>query len=123
MAMQFSPSPDQLVLVPPSDVAEEAYLRVEPELGTVGEDELGRVTANVMVAVLVMLGAVPALEALRDEIEALPGQTPGLIDKARDYALALAHVLAVGASVPEGRLEALLAEGLPLREKLLATAE
>ncbi|HEU4407810.1 MAG TPA: hypothetical protein VFS43_21275 [Polyangiaceae bacterium] len=123
MKMQSSPSPDQLALVPPPDVAEEAYYRVEPELGTVGDDELGRVTANVMVAVLVMLGAVPRLEALRHQIEALPGQAPGLIDKARDYALALAHVLAMGSSVPAGRLEALLAEGLPLREKLLATAE
>ncbi|HEU4409590.1 MAG TPA: hypothetical protein VFS43_30325 [Polyangiaceae bacterium] len=118
-----SPSPGQLVLVPPADVAEEAYHRARPELDTVSDDELGRVTANVMVAVLVMLGAVPRLEALRKEIEALPGQAPGLIDKARDYALALAHVQAMGTPAPEGRLEALLAEGLPLRERLLATAE
>lgn len=123
MDTQISPSPSQLALAPTPDLAEKAYLRVRPELDAVGDDELGRNTVNAMTAVLIMLGALPALEALRKEIEALADMPPGLIDKARDYAHALAHVQAMGQPSSTARFEALLAELLPARDRLLSTAE
>jgi hypothetical protein len=125
MNRQASPSPARPALAPPSDLAEQAYRRVRPELAAMADDEPGRITLNMMRAMLTMLGALPALEALRQAIEALPGLAPGLVDKARDYAYALAHVHAM--SLPsteiEARVEALLAEGMPLRDRLLSTAE
>jgi hypothetical protein len=125
MNRQDSPSPAGLALAPPSDLAEQAYRRVRPELDAMADNETGRITLNVMRAILTMLGALPALEALRQAIEALPGLAPGLVDKARDYAYALAHVhaMCLPSTETEARVEALLAEGMPLRDRLLSTAE
>jgi hypothetical protein len=125
MKAPVSLSPAQLALTPSPDQAEEAYVRVRPELDDDEDDEPGRVTTNVILAVLIVLGALPHLEALRHEMEALPGQSPDLLAKLRDYAYALLHVHAMTLPSSEGetRLQALLAEGAPLRERLLSTAE
>ncbi len=115
----------EFAAAPPVDLAEEAYVRVRPELDAVDDKSLGRITANALTAVLILVGALPNLEALREAIEALPGQAPGAIDKLHDYAHAMMHVHAMGSPGPaaETRLQALLVEAAPLRERLLSTAE
>jgi hypothetical protein len=119
------PSPRQFVLSPTSDQAEEAYDRVRPKLDAVDDNDLGRSRVNVALATLIMLGALPNLEALRQQIEGLSGQAPDLIDHLREYTYALIHVQAMSVltSENEAHTRTLATEAMPLRNRLLSAAE
>ncbi|HEU4535116.1 MAG TPA: hypothetical protein VFS00_13405 [Polyangiaceae bacterium] len=103
-----------------------AFVRVQPELAAVRADERGRITAAVPVAVSIALGALPNIEARRDEMRrAWPGYDVARAGRLREYAYAAlyAHFLAGRPAESASRLPALLAEAAPLRERLLWAAE
>ncbi|HEU4405723.1 MAG TPA: hypothetical protein VFS43_10565 [Polyangiaceae bacterium] len=102
-----------------------ALARVRPEIEAVPSDQVRRINVYVPAAVLVVLGALPRLMTLRDQMRALSGHPPDALDKLRDYALAAAHayVRALPQDAGETHLRALLGEAAPLRERLLRSAE
>jgi hypothetical protein len=114
-----------LVLAAASAEGEAAYARVRHEIEATSREEVRHLSVNVPIAASIVLGALPRLMAMRDAIVALPGQSPDVLDKLRDYALAVAyaHALTLPRDEDETRLRALLAEALPLRERLLRGAE
>ncbi|HEU4406505.1 MAG TPA: hypothetical protein VFS43_14665 [Polyangiaceae bacterium] len=114
-----------LVLAAAGSEGAASYARVRPEIEALSRDEVRHLSVNVPIAASIALGALPRLLAMRDAIVALPGQSPDALDKLRDYALAVAyaHALTLPRDDDETRLRALLAEALPLRERLLRGAE
>ncbi|HEU4407405.1 MAG TPA: hypothetical protein VFS43_19210 [Polyangiaceae bacterium] len=103
-----------------------AYARVEAEIKAVPRESLRPINVHVPSAVALVLGTLPRLLALRDEILAtFPMHPPETIDRLRDYALAAAHayVRALPRGGGEKRLRALVNEAGPLRERLLVSAE
>ncbi|HEU4405262.1 MAG TPA: hypothetical protein VFS43_08240, partial [Polyangiaceae bacterium] len=115
--------------------AEAAYHRVLPAIEAVPLDEARRINVHVPTAVTTVLGALPSLLALRDEIATLPknGAKASTLPKhavdalamLRDLALATAFAYLATAAHAESEtaLRARLAEGTPLRDRLLVAAE
>ncbi|HEU4411391.1 MAG TPA: hypothetical protein VFS43_39435 [Polyangiaceae bacterium] len=103
-----------------------AYARVEAEIKAVPLASVRPINVHVPSAVVLVLGTLPRLLALRDQIlEDYPKHPPETIGRLRDYALAAAHAYAQALPYDGGqtRLRALVSEAGPLRERLLASAE
>jgi hypothetical protein len=103
-----------------------SFARLEAEIVAVLRESVRPINVHVPSAAVLVLGTLPGLLALRDEIlETCPCRPPEVIDKLRDYALAAAHAHArvLPYDGGETRVRTLLNEALPLRERLLASAE
>jgi hypothetical protein len=102
-----------------------AYERVRPDLDALPTEEVGRITANVPSVVATVFGALPAIEALADDIRGLPHIDHARLGKLRDDNLALYHVGVLAMHLPEGKalISTLMAEASPLRARLLLSAE
>jgi hypothetical protein len=104
----------------------ESFERVKAELEALELEALPQVNLDVQVAVTTILGALPEIRALRERIvKELPAFDLASFDKLEDYvqALAFAQAKYQFAAQPPGDLEAVSAEAVKLREKLLATAQ
>jgi hypothetical protein len=122
-------------LIPPPDEAEAAYGRALPAIEAVPLDQARRVNLHVPTAVTIVLGALPSLLGLRDDLATLPkrGDTapwlPGGVVEAlsllRDYALAtaFAYVATTPYAESETALRSRLGEATPVRDRLLVGAE
>lgn len=87
---------------------------------------LGRIVVSIPVAVKIGLGALPNIEARRDEFRRrLPEYDVERAGRLRDYARAAhyAHIVAIRHADGEGRVRAILDEASPLRERMLSAAE
>lgn len=103
-----------------------ALARVWAEIDAMSVEGLGRITLYVPVAVTIAVGAVPNVEAMRDEIRRrAPDVDLERISRLSDYAQAAhyAHIVAVRQAEAKTMLPVLLAEASPLRERLLRSAE
>lgn len=103
-----------------------AYARVLPEIKAVPREKLRRLGVNVTNASVLVLGAVPKMLGLRDAMKKTFINPPlEQLDKLRDYALAAAYAHARVSPHDEGeaRVQILLNEVTPLRERLLSSAE
>jgi len=109
-----------------SDASEFAagFQRVEAELRAVSERELLPINIDVPSAVATVLGALPALKALRSTFAQLLGFDVARFDKLRDYTLALGHTHAMfrAAAGPNGGLADLFGQVATLRDMLQADA-
>jgi hypothetical protein len=110
--------------ISPSETAA-AVVRVRPALDQLPEGPVPRVNVHIPTAVLIVLGVLPHLEPMRDDIEALPAFDAEPVWQLRDLGLALLYLYArtLPSASNETRLQTLLAEATPLRERLLAGAE
>lgn len=102
-----------------------AFARVAAEIAAVPLESVRAINVHVPSAVVLVLGKLPRLLALRDEmVKACPRQPLATIDKLRDYALAAAHAYArvLPRDGGETRLRTLLNEASLLRERMLASA-
>lgn len=103
----------------------DAFERVSADLQALPESALTRVNLDVPTAVGTILGALPKIRGFRGQIAAeLVRYDLGLFDKLEDYTLALAyaHGAYLVASQAPRSLEELGAEGMQLRDVLLADA-
>jgi hypothetical protein len=103
----------------------EAYQRLLAEIEAVPERDLIPITIDIAVAVTTVLGSLPEIRAMRDEIEAtLPGFDLRKFDLLEDYALALTHAQAVqrAAFTPRPAIVAAAEELTTTRDHLLADA-
>jgi hypothetical protein len=102
-----------------------AFARRRAEIEAVPSGQVRRSNVYVPAAVALVLGKLPKLLSLRDEMRVLPGRPSDALDKLRDYALAAAYAYARALPRDEGQAElhTLLIEAGPLRERLLASAE
>lgn len=99
---------------------------VRPEIDALPAGEVGHVNLHAPTAALTVLGALTNVEKYLDEaVVKLPKHDFEQMGKLRCYALALiyAYMLTVSNSESEASKQAILAEGLPLRERLLSLAE
>jgi hypothetical protein len=112
--------------VPPEETAA-SFANVRPELDAMPDGrERGRILTSIPVAVSIGLGALPNLEARRDEMkQAWPAYDVVRAGRLREYAYAAlyAHFAAVRSAEGASRLRPLLEEAAPLRERLLRAAE
>jgi hypothetical protein len=102
-----------------------AFERVKGELMALRKEELLQVSLDISAAVATVLGVVPELRGLRDQIvKELPSFEIGRFDRLEDYALALSHtqVLFLSATQRPSELDPIAEEATELREKLLAEA-
>jgi hypothetical protein len=116
--------PAQVLSISPA-AALAAYARVEPKLLALTPEELVTVYVEVPRAVSSVLGALPHLRSLRDEIVTnLPHHPIEALDELEDYALA-AWYADLLYSTPANELDAkkLSEEAAGLREGLLVAAE
>ncbi|HEU4409168.1 MAG TPA: hypothetical protein VFS43_28175 [Polyangiaceae bacterium] len=103
-----------------------AYERIRGALDAVRAEELGVIRATPTVAVAVVFGALPNIEARLGEIrEATPRLDFDELGRLRDYTQALyyLHLMTTPAEGAAADLPALLAEASPLRARLLSMAE
>lgn len=117
---------DPPVVLPSLADGYEAFVQIEPEIVAMSADEVGRVTADVTRSCAIGLGAVPAILSLRPQIaQALPDFPMDHIDKLNAYIFAAyyAHLMAAPPARDVEKLQALSAEGTPLREDLLVQAD
>jgi hypothetical protein len=119
-----------LSALPPYDLrpdeAAEAYERARPDLAALPASEVGRVTASVPLVLQTVCGVLPRLDALGGPMrEALPLLDHASLGKLGDYTHALyyTNLLAMPSAEDEPDVPAMLAEGAPLRERLLTNAE
>jgi hypothetical protein len=107
------------------DAGEAVFECVRAEVEALPPERSRRINVHVPTAVAMVLGLLPRLAGLRDEMSALPGRPTDALDRLRDYALATlyAHALTLPRDAGETRLRALSSEALPLREGLLVSAE
>ncbi|HYQ18841.1 MAG TPA: hypothetical protein VEQ58_23860 [Polyangiaceae bacterium] len=101
-----------------------AFERVKPELLALKADELSQVTLDIPPAVATVLGVLPEVRALRDQVAELPRFDMAQLDKLEDYAWALsyAHGNFQAATTPPDDLEALNEDAIRMRDTLLAEA-
>jgi hypothetical protein len=111
------PSPDDAALV--------AYESVRAEVQALPPADEGRITVNIPTVVTIVRGAQPNIEAEIERIAALPEFDVEALRKLPSYALALLHVylLLLPSSESESRLQGLVSEASPLRERMLGQAE
>ncbi|HEU4534922.1 MAG TPA: hypothetical protein VFS00_12420, partial [Polyangiaceae bacterium] len=115
-----------LVLVAGASEGAAAMARVQAEIDAMPRGAVRRSTVNVPNAVVLVLGALPKMLRLRDEMRETFVNPPfELLDKLRDYALAAAyaHARALPHDEGETRVRTLLNEAVPLRGRLLSSAE
>ncbi|HEU4411530.1 MAG TPA: hypothetical protein VFS43_40165 [Polyangiaceae bacterium] len=107
------------------DEAAGAYERVRPDLDAMPAEAVGRITANVTTAAATVFGALPVIEAMGEDIKGLPHIDHPLLGKLRDYALALYYVgvIVMHAGGGKAAINALMGEAMPLRARLLTSAE
>ncbi|AKF09802.1 hypothetical protein [Sandaracinus amylolyticus] len=106
----------------PDEVAA-AYQRTEKDIEALPKERVGRVNADVPTAVSLALGALPALESLRGELQAALKHPP-LAEIARLHDRALAALYAHLHHAPKITVsEADLEEARVQRERLLASAD
>lgn len=100
----------------------QAFERIEPELGGLGDDELVPINIDILVAVTTVLGAVPRLREFRAQlVSALPGFDAASFDRLEVYARAAGHAHARHLQVTSSpELTPLLEAAVKLREQLLA---
>ncbi len=99
------------------------FERVRPEMMALKPEELLSISLDISPAVATVLGVLPEVRALREQIvKELPTFDIGRFDAVEDYALALsfAHAKFLSATQAPDDLEALSAESLKVRERLLA---
>jgi hypothetical protein len=105
---------------------DEAYARVKPDLDALKLEDLLQVNLDVTAAVTSILGLLPEVRALRDQIvKHLPTFDIATFDKLEDYALALsfANTGYLAASQPPDDLTDLNANATKLHDRMLADAE
>lgn len=106
-------------------LASEALARVKPQLATLSPEQLLQVNLDVQTAAATVLGSLPEIRAFRARIvKELPAFDVAAFDSLEDYVLALSAAQATfqTATAPSDDLEPLAAEGVRLREMLLAEA-
>ena len=107
-------------------LASEALARVKPQLATLSPEQLLQVNLDVQAAASTVLGALPEIRAFRERIvKELSSFDVAAFDSLEDYVLALSAAQATfqTATAPSDDLEPLAAEGVKLREMLLAEAK
>ncbi|HEU4408639.1 MAG TPA: hypothetical protein VFS43_25480 [Polyangiaceae bacterium] len=103
-----------------------AFARRQAEIDALPRDQVRRLSVYVPNAVVLVLGALPKMVALRDAMRATFVDPPfALLDNLRDYALAAAyaHARALPHEGGQTRVRALLNEAVPLRARMLSSAE
>jgi hypothetical protein len=106
-------------------LAAEAMARVAPDAAALSVDELTQVNLDLQAATGTILGVLPEVMALREQlIKELPSFDITLLDKLEDYALALrfAHAAYQTATKPPDDLQELADEATARRQRLLADA-
>lgn len=114
------------VQVPDPKKASLAFAKLQPQIEAVPETQLLRVNVDISRTVSMVLGATPAIKALRPRIVAeVAGFPIDQLDGLEDYAFAAwyAHLLAMPASSSASPVQPLLEEAVPLREDLLVAAD
>lgn len=108
--------------LPSTESSPAAYQRLLPQI--MAEQEERPVNVDVMYVVTLILGSLPRIRALRDELLKLPGFEPSLIDDLDDQARALqhSHGLYLQATKSPQALQSLLDRATALRDVLLADA-
>jgi hypothetical protein len=103
-------------------LVEDAYERVKADLAAVPQDQLVRINTDVHAATRAILGALPALRAMRPRIAAMPEFDLEAFDKLEDYVWAMRYAQATYqiATRPPDDLEELTSEGNRLRERMIA---
>lgn len=124
MARPAKAPPAQVPSISPA-AALAAYARVEPRLVALRPEDLVTVYVEVPRAVNAVLGALPHLRGMRDEIVAnLPNHPIEQLDELEDYALAAWYAdLLYTTPVTETDTKQLTEEATGLREALLVAAE
>jgi hypothetical protein len=105
--------------------AAEAYARVRPDLDALPAEDVGRITARVSVVISIALGALVHIEALWTLLATLPLLDITALRKLRDYVYALYYVDLLAMPSTEGAADvpAMLAEAMPMRDRMLSVAE
>ena len=110
-----------------NDVKKEALMnraleRVQGDLAAVPSNEIIQVNLDVPSAVTTILGVLPEVRVIREQIAKLPDFDMAAFDKLEDYTLALsfAHASWVFVTSPPDDLEVLSREASELRERLEA---
>lgn len=104
-------------------LSNDVFENVQPELAALDADELVPIKLDVSMAVTTVLGVLPELHGLRDQIvKELPTFDLPRFDKLGAYAraLAAAHAAFLSATQPPDNLEELVERALDQRETLLA---
>jgi len=107
-------------------LAAEAMARIAPDAAALSVDELTQVNLDLQQATGTILGVLPEVMALREQIvKQLPAFDIAQVDKLEDYTLALrfAHAAFQTATLPADDLTGLSEEALALRERLVADAK
>jgi hypothetical protein len=103
---------------------EAAHEALRAEIQAVPDTHALPINVDVMAAVMVVLGVVPELRALRAEVQELPRFDVARFDKLEQYALALSHTHAVHRSSLPSKISVvdLGTEVTELRDRLYADA-
>lgn len=112
---------DILLKLNDETIVTEAYERVKAELAALDPEELVQVNLEIAVAVPTVLGVLPEVKRLREQIaQHLPTFDLASFDKLEDYALALssAHTDYLTATQPPDDLVELSAEATKVRDRL-----
>ena len=114
---------DTAILIKLNDesLVSDAYERVKPDLAALDPQQLVQVNLDVTAAVTTILGVLPEVKALREEItKHLPTFDLASFDKLEDYALAFHSVQTdyLTATQPPDDLVALTAEATKIRDRL-----
>src|SRR6188768_1476068 len=107
-------------------LAAEAMTRIAAEAAALSADELTQVNLDLQQATSTILGVIPEVRALREQIvKELPSFDITQVDKLEDYTLALrfAHAAYQTATKPPDDLAQLSEEAADLRERLVADAK
>lgn len=107
-------------------LASEALARVKGQMAALLPEQLLQVNLDVQAAAGTVLGALPEIRAFRERIlKELPAFDVAAFDSLEDYVLALSAAQATfqTATAPADDLEPLAAEGVKVREMLLAEAK
>lgn len=101
-----------------------AYEQARLDLDAVPAESVGRIIANIPIVVSTVFGALPAIEALGDDIKKLPFVDHALLGKLRGYALTLYYVhILISHAADNTQVNALMAEATQLRARLLSSVE
>ncbi len=104
--------------------ADEAFAAVRGEIEAVATEDLVPINFDVATACTIALGAADRMDAIAEELLALPGFDAKSLRKLRTYAHAALYANAVGtAPVPNDAVAKVLEEAVPLRENMLVAAE
>ena len=112
-------------LVSGEKLAADAFARIAPDMAALSVEELTQVNLDLQQATGTILGVLPEVAALREQMVNLPGFDIAQFDKLEDYTLALrfAHAAFQTATLPPDDLAELSDQAVALRERLLADAK